>query len=54
VDVKLKSTTAVWPPRGDPTVNQFLRPMAIRFISRSATLLSAARTAQPLPMTNDS
>jgi hypothetical protein len=25
VDVKLKSTAAVWPPRGDPTVNQFLR-----------------------------
>jgi hypothetical protein len=24
VDVKLKSTAAVWPPRGDPTVNQFL------------------------------
>src|SRR5262245_17059845 len=25
VDVKLKSTAAVSPPRGDPTVNQFLR-----------------------------
>jgi hypothetical protein len=25
VDVKLNSTAAVWPPRGDPTVNQFLR-----------------------------
>jgi hypothetical protein len=25
VDVKLKSTAAVCPPRGDPTVNQFLR-----------------------------
>jgi hypothetical protein len=43
VEVKLKSTAAVWPPRGDPTVNQFLRPMAILFISRSATLLSIAR-----------
>jgi len=25
VEVKLKSTAAVWPPRGEPTVNQFLR-----------------------------
>src|SRR5262249_13190624 len=24
VDVRLNSTAAVWPPRGDPTVNQFL------------------------------
>jgi hypothetical protein len=23
VDVKLKSTAAVWTPRGDPTVNRF-------------------------------
>src|SRR5262245_57239239 len=43
VDAKLMSTAAVWPPRGEPTVNQFLRPMAIRFISRSAALLSMAR-----------
>jgi hypothetical protein len=28
----------IWPPRGDPTVNQFLLPIAILFISRSATL----------------
>src|SRR5262249_1264447 len=43
VDVKLNSTAAVWPPRGDPPVNQFLRPMATLFISRSAVLLSMAR-----------
>ncbi len=28
---------------GEPTNSQFLRPMAIRFISRSATLLSMAK-----------
>ena len=43
VDVKLKSTAAVWPPRGEPMLNQFFLPMAIRFISRSETLLSMAR-----------
>jgi DNA helicase-2/ATP-dependent DNA helicase PcrA len=30
VDVKLNNTAAVWPPCGEPTNNQFLRPMAIR------------------------
>src|SRR5206468_9640118 len=43
VDVKLKSTAAVWPPRGEPTVNQFFLPIAILLISRSAALLSMAR-----------
>jgi hypothetical protein len=43
VDVKLKSTAAVWPPRGEPTVNQFFLSIAILFISRSDTLLSMVR-----------
>src|SRR5262245_25484072 len=43
VDVKLMSTAAVCPLRGDPTVNQFFLPIAILFISRSAGLLSIAR-----------
>src|SRR5262249_1071400 len=43
VDVKLKSTAAVCPPRGEPTVNQFFLPIATLFISRSAMLLSIAR-----------
>ena len=30
MDVKRKSAAAVCPPRSDPTVNQFLRPMATR------------------------
>ena len=43
VEVKLISTAAVRPPCGEPTNNQFFRPIAIRFISRSAALLSIAR-----------
>ena len=43
VDAKLSSTAAVAPPRGEPTNSQFLRPMAICFISRSATLLSMSK-----------
>jgi hypothetical protein len=33
----LKRTAAVLPPASLPTNREFLRPMAIRFISRSAT-----------------
>ena len=44
VDVKLNSTAAVRPPLSEPTNSQFLRPIAIRFISRSATLLSIAKS----------
>src|SRR5260370_37416710 len=40
VDVKLKSTPAVWPPRGEPTVNHFFGAMALRLVSRSDPFFS--------------
>src|SRR5262249_17897769 len=39
----VNSPAAVAPPRSLPVNSQFLRPMAIRFISRSAALLSMAK-----------
>ncbi len=43
VEVKLIITAAIAPPCGEPMNSQFFRPIAIRFISRSATLLSMSR-----------